>query len=110
MTYSFDSKSHGVNVHYVKKGIEEGVFIAWLVKLDDKHIKKPMARTLIKPTGSGDSTFYWPSKIYTESGEMNLINLFDKAVKKYCFLKQKNFLGDRSVFEIKFKSIIIHSF
>ena len=104
MTYSFDSKSHGVNVHYVKKGIEEGVFIAWLVKLDDKHIKKPMARTLIKPTGSGDSTFYWPSKIYTESGEMNLINLFDKAVKKYCFLKQKNFLGDRSVFEIKFKS------
>jgi hypothetical protein len=104
MTYSFDNKNHGVNVHYVKKGIEEGVFIAWLVKLDDKHVKKPMARALIKPTGSGDSTLYWPSKIYTESGEMNLINLFDKAVKKYCFLKQKNLFGDRSVFEIKFKT------
>lgn len=104
MTYSFSDNSHGVNIGYVPKGIQAGVFIAWLVNLKDRHIKKPMARTLLKPTGKGDKTFYWPSKIYTESGEKNLINLFDSAVKKYCFLKQKNILDKKDVIRISPKS------
>ena len=104
MSYSFNSSSHGVNIHFVPKGIQQGVFIAWLVNLNDRHIKKPMARTLLKPSSMNENTFFWPSKIYTESGERNLINLFDTAIKKYCFLKQKDILGKLEVIRIQTKS------
>jgi hypothetical protein len=93
MRYSFDSDdSHGVNVQYVPSGMRDGMFIAWLVSLDDRYVAKPIARTLLKPfvNKNEEDVFYWPSKVYTSGGQANIIKMFTKTLTDYCFFKQKD--------------------
>jgi hypothetical protein len=94
MKYSFTGK-HGVNINFVPTGIEAGVFIAWLVNLDDRKITKPIARTLLKPFRDekdleNEQYFYWPSQIYTTGGQTNIISMFKKTLTNYCIYKQRN--------------------
>ena len=94
MKYSFVGK-HGVNINFVPTGIEAGVFIAWLVNLDDRKITKPIARALLKPFRDekdleNEQYFYWPSQIYTTGGQTNIIGMFKKTLTSYCIYKQRN--------------------
>ena len=71
-------------------GMQEGVFIAWLVNLkDSRTIRKPMARILIKPfkAKTGSDIIWWTSKVYSESG--GDYNLFYKVVNKFLYLRQQ---------------------
>ena len=70
-------------------GMQEGVFIAWLVSLKDaREVKKPIARILIKPfkAKSGDNIIWWTSKIYSESGAD--FTLFKKVVNSFLYFRQ----------------------
>ena len=80
----------GTNVHHVLSGMENGVFIAWLVNMKDLKAKKPVARILMKPytNGEGD-TYYWPSTVYTTGGQKSVINVFSNTLKKYALQKQR---------------------
>jgi hypothetical protein len=94
MKYSFTGK-HGVNINFVPTGVEAGIFIAWLVNLDDRKITKPIARTLLKPFRDekdleNEQYFYWPSQIYTTGGQTNIISMFKKTLTNYCIYKQRN--------------------
>lgn len=71
-------------------GMQEGVFIAWLVNLkDSRTVRKPMARILIKPfkAKTGKDIIWWTSKVYSESG--GDYNLFYKVVNKFLYLRQQ---------------------
>lgn len=74
-------------------GMQEGVFIAWLVSLNSiNDIRKPKARILIKPffpkdKGNRKDIIWWSSKIYTESG--GNLNLFKKVVNSFLYQKQQ---------------------
>ena len=97
MSYHFDGQ-HGSNNRYVGTGMQQGTFIAWLVDLEDRHVFKPIARTLLKPfelqndNYNREETFYWPSVIYTSGGQENIINLFKRTLSNYCFFKQKDII------------------
>ena len=83
------------NINFIPTGVEAGMFIAWLVNLDDRKITKPIARTLLKPFRDTKDTqneqyFYWPSQIYTTGGQTNIIGMFKKTLTNYCIYKQKN--------------------
>ena len=94
MTYEEHPDSE-VNVRFIPPSINNGVFIAWLVDIDDKKIMKPIARTLLKPrkVELGDNKTriaWWPSRIYTSGGQKNVIDLFSRTVSNYMLYKQKN--------------------
>ena len=83
----------GSNVKYIPSGIENGVFIAWLVNIKDmKTMSKPIARILIKPyvvkNISSSQFFWWPSKVYFDGSSSNDINVFKSAINNFCYLKQ----------------------
>ena len=111
MSYHF-SGNHGSNVRFVQTGIEQGMFIAWLVNLDDRHITKPIARVLIKPfvnehlSREDREIFYWPSVIYTSGGQTNIINIFEKVLRAYCTYKQKEILRNVSGSELSVKYLV----
>ena len=93
----------GGNVHFVPGGIKGGVFVAWLVDLDDKKIRTPKARILMKPYQTNDNkTFYWPSTIYSTGGQKNIIDIFAKTMKLYALNKQRDTLnkGNRADLQI----------
>ena len=95
MRYSLDSRKDGVNIRFVPTGIEAGVFIAWLVNLDDRKITKPIARSLLKPftaNKDSDNYFYWPSSIYTTGGQTNIISMFKKSLQNYALYKQRDMI------------------
>jgi hypothetical protein len=99
MRYSLDSRKDGINVRFVPTGIEAGVFIAWLVNLDDRKITKPIARSLLKPftvNKNSDNYFYWPSSIYTTGGQTNIISMFKKSLQNYAIYKQRSMVPDLS--------------
>ena len=84
------SPTGGVNKHYVASSIENGVFIAWLVNMGDaKTIDNPIARILIKPYNDGEYFLWLPSRIYFDGSEGNNLKIFQQAVGKFCFNKQK---------------------
>lgn len=91
----------GINIRYVGTGIEDGTFIAWLVKIKDlKSIKEPKARILIKPfVNENGDTIWWPSHIYHDgslTGGESI--LFKRILKNYCYIKQKKYvLGSLSI-------------
>lgn len=94
MTYE-EHPDNEVNVKFIPPAINNGVFIAWLVDIDDKKIMKPIARTLLKPrkVELGDNKTriaWWPSRIYTSGGQKNIIDLFTRTVSNYMLYKQKN--------------------
>ena len=61
----------GLNAHYIQYDIEEGTFIAYLVRGDDLNIEKPIGRILIKPfvnIDDKDNVLYVPEdKVYGEN-------------------------------------------
>lgn len=77
----------------VMTGMQEGVFIAWLVGLKNVNdIRKPKARMLIKPffpkvKGTKKEIIWWSSKIYSESG--GNFTLFKKVVNSFLYQKQQ---------------------
>lgn len=77
----------------VMTGMQEGVFIAWLVGLKNVNdIRKPKARMLIKPffpkvKGTKKEIVWWSSKIYSESG--GNFTLFKKVVNSFLYQKQQ---------------------
>lgn len=77
-------------------GMQEGVFIAWLVGLKNVNdIRKPKARILIKPFLPKDKTkskniIWWSSKVYSESG--GNFNLFKKVVNSFLYQKQQKLM------------------
>lgn len=84
------SYSGGINKHYVASSIENGVFIAWLVNIGDaKTIDNPIARILIKPYNDGEYFLWLPSRIYFDGSEGNNLKIFQQAVGKFCFNKQR---------------------
>lgn len=93
----------GSNMRFVKSGIENGVFIAWLVNIGDiKNIDKPKARILIKPFKSEKNYVWLPSHIYHDGSVSNDLQIFKQAVNTFCFLKQKSILMNAAKREIKF--------
>lgn len=86
----------GGNVHFVQTGIRGGTFIAWLIDLDDKKIRMPKARILMKPYQTENKTFYWPSTVYSTGGQKNIIDIFAKTMKLYALSKQKDVLGKKN--------------
>lgn len=93
----------GSNMRFVKSGIENGVFIAWLVNISDiKNIDKPKARILIKPFKSEKNYVWLPSHIYHDGSVSNDLQIFKQAVNTFCFLKQKPMLMNASKRDIKF--------
>lgn len=91
----------GINIRYVGTGIEDGTFIAWLVKIKDlRNINEPKARILIKPfVNENGDTIWWPSHIYHDgslTGGESI--LFKRILKNYCYMKQKKYvLGTLSI-------------
>jgi hypothetical protein len=93
----------GTNVHFVKSGIENGVFIAWLVNIDDiKNIDKPKARILIKPFRNENGYVWLPSRIYHDGSVSNDLQIFKQAINTFCFLKQKKVLINAAKRESRF--------
>jgi hypothetical protein len=93
----------GSNVHFVKSGIENGVFIAWLVNIDDiKNIDKPKARILIKPFRNENGYVWLPSHIYHDGSVSNDLQIFKQAINTFCFLKQKTVLINAAKRESQF--------
>ena len=93
----------GSNVHFVKSGIENGVFIAWLVNIDDiKNIDKPKARILIKPFRNENGYVWLPSHIYHDGSVSNDLQIFKQAINTFCFLKQKTVLINAAKRESRF--------
>ena len=93
----------GSNVHFVKSGIENGVFIAWLVNIDDiKNIDKPKARILIKPFRNENGYVWLPSRIYHDGSVSNDLQIFKQAINTFCFLKQKKVLINAAKRESRF--------
>ena len=91
----------GINIKFVGSGIQDGVFIGWLVKIKDlKTIKEPKARILIKPfVNTFGDVVWWPSKIYHDG---SLIGgdaiMFKRVLKNYCYTRQKRYgLGTISI-------------
>ena len=77
----------------VLTGMQEGVFIAWLVGLKNiNDIRKPRARMLIKPffpkeKGKKKDIIWWSSTVYSDSG--GNFNLFKKVVNTFLYQKQQ---------------------
>lgn len=93
----------GINTRFIKSGMENGVFIAWLVNISDiKNIDKPKARILIKPFKSEKNYVWLPSHIYHDGSISNDLQIFKQAVNTFCFLKQKPILMNAAKREIKF--------
>ena len=93
----------GSNVHFVKSGIENGVFIAWLINIDDiKNIDKPKARILIKPFRNENGYVWLPSHIYHDGSVSNDLQIFKQAINTFCFLKQKTVLINAAKRESQF--------
>lgn len=81
----------GSNSQYVWTGIEQGQFIAWLVKKGDENkLDKPQARVLIKVFESfrGGDKIWWPAKIVYGTAP----DTFKIAVQKFLYSKQKKYI------------------
>jgi hypothetical protein len=78
----------GSNARFVASGIQEGIFIAWLVNFNDiKTVNDPIARILIKPfvLQSGEIV-WWPSQIYHDGREANELRLFEKTCVNFTII------------------------
>ena len=111
MTFGNDEEASGSNIHYVQPSITNGVFIAWLVDIEDKSIMKPVARALIKPfvadlasiTEKKKNLYWWPSTVYSDSGKGNVIKIFKDTLRRYFIYKQKNIFdfSKKNVFRLE---------
>jgi hypothetical protein len=93
----------GSNAGFVASGIQEGVFIAWLVNFNDiKTINDPIARILIKPfvLQSGEIV-WWPSQIYHDGREANELRLFEKTCINYMIKKQSGLLKKENIVNVR---------
>lgn len=73
----------GVNRNYVKTGIEQGVFIAYLTKAgDEMELNNPTARVLIKPYKKGKAVVWKVDQIYGTAPE-NFRDKVQEIVNKY---------------------------
>jgi len=93
----------GSNARFVASGIQEGIFIAWLVNFNDiKTINDPIARILIKPfvLQSGEIV-WWPSQIYHDGREANELRLFEKTCVNYMIKKQSDLLKKENIVNVR---------
>lgn len=93
----------GSNARFVASGIQEGIFIAWLVNFNDiKTVNDPIARILIKPfvLQSGEIV-WWPSQIYHDGREANELRLFEKTCVNYMIKKQSGLLKKENIVNIR---------
>ena len=93
----------GSNVRFVPSGIQEGVFIAWLVNFNDiKTVNDPIARILIKPfVLQNGEIVWWPSQIYHDGRSANELHVFEKTCVNYMIKKQSSLLKKENIVNIR---------
>jgi hypothetical protein len=84
----------GGNKHYIKRDIEHGTIVAYVIKKDDTNINDPINRLLIKPFyNDDDEMMLGTDRVYCDYNKDKEISNFRETVNKWLESKQGSIEG-----------------